>query len=93
MKKKVFKEYGISYPPIRGAYEVDHFIPIELGGSNDIKNLWPELAEPRPGFNEKDTVEEYLHNQVCSDVISLEKAQELIRQDWLVVYQQYQREH
>src|SRR5690348_4889144 len=38
-KKEVFKEYNTAYVP--GAYEVDHFISLELGGSNDVKNLWP----------------------------------------------------
>ena len=31
---------------------------LELGGSNDIKNLWPEAALPTPGFHEKDAVED-----------------------------------
>ncbi len=38
-KKQVYVEYGVSYPQPTGAYEVDHFIPLEIGGSNDIKNL------------------------------------------------------
>jgi hypothetical protein len=29
--------------------EVDHLIPLELGGSNDLKNLWPQPEEPHPG--------------------------------------------
>jgi 5-methylcytosine-specific restriction endonuclease McrA len=29
-----------NHPP--GAYEIDHLISISLGGSNDIKNLWPQ---------------------------------------------------
>ena len=40
-KKKVFKEYGIPYSQ-RSNYEVDHIISLELGGSNDISNLYPE---------------------------------------------------
>jgi hypothetical protein len=28
---------------------VNHLIPLEPGGSNDIKKLWPQLADPRPG--------------------------------------------
>ena len=35
-KKEVYAEYGVSYPQPLGAYEVDHFIPLEIGGSNDI---------------------------------------------------------
>src|SRR6266536_44605 len=36
---QVYAEYGVADVP--GLDEVDHFIPLELGGSNDIANLWP----------------------------------------------------
>jgi hypothetical protein len=86
--KKVFEEYNISYPQPSGSYEVDHFIPLELGGSNDISNLWPEPARPKPGFHEKDKVENYLHEQVCNYDMSLEEAQKQIATDWYAVYLQ-----
>lgn len=85
-KKQVYSEYGITYPEPRGSFEVDHFISLELGGSNDIQNLWPEPAEPRPGFHEKDAVENYLHSQVCSGAITLVEAQKEISTDWYAVY-------
>ena len=69
-----------------GQYEVDHLVSLELGGSNDISNLWPELASPKPGFHEKDKVENYLHSQVCSGAISLKEAQIEIATNWLGVY-------
>ena len=85
-KNDVYREYGItSHAP--GQYEVDHFISLELGGSNDIANLWPEPAEPRPGFHEKDKVENYLHSQVCNGKMSLQDAQHKIATNWLTVYQ------
>ena len=40
VNRQTFSEYGISYPQPRGAYEVDHLIPLELGGDNTISNLW-----------------------------------------------------
>jgi hypothetical protein len=85
LKDAVYSEYGIKrHSP--GEYEVDHLISLELGGSNDIANLWPEPAEPRPGFHEKDKVENYLHSQVCSGRIDLKKAQAVIANDWMSVY-------
>ena len=84
-KNQVYAEYGIA-SHVTGQYEVDHLISLELGGSNDISNLWPEAAEPKPGFHEKDTVENYLHRQVCSGAISLADAQREIATDWLSVY-------
>ena len=68
--------------------EYDHFLPLSIGGSNDIKNLWPEMQEPRPGFKEKDRVESYLHTQVCSGKMNLTDAQNMIRTDWVKVYNQ-----
>jgi hypothetical protein len=56
MKNQVYTDYAVASHP-RGAYEIDHFIPLELGGSNDIANLWPQPARPAPGFHEKDKVE------------------------------------
>ncbi len=85
IKHKVYKQYGITHH-YKGEYEVDHLISLELGGSNDIANLWPEPAEPRPGFHEKDKVENYLHNQVCSGRIPLAEAQKKIANDWLEVF-------
>lgn len=80
-----YAEYGIT-SHATGQYEVDHLISLELGGSNDIANLWPELADPTPGFHQKDKVENYLHKQVCDGVISLKAAQQEIATDWLAVY-------
>jgi hypothetical protein len=86
-KDQVYSEYGItSHAP--GQYEVDHLVSLELGGSNEIANLWPELASPKPGFHEKDKVENYLHDQVCSGAISLQQAQTEIATNWLSVYNQ-----
>ncbi len=86
-KDAVYAEYGIQ-SHTTGQYEVDHLVSLELGGSNDIANLWPEAASPKPGFHEKDQVENYLHNQVCSGAISLHNAQLEIVNNWLNVYSQ-----
>jgi hypothetical protein len=84
--KEAFTEYGYSYPQARGAFEVDHLIPLELGGDNDIANLWAQPASPTPGFHEKDHVEDFLHKQYCAGLISLEQAQRQIATDWLSVW-------
>jgi hypothetical protein len=84
-KDQVYAEYGI-VTRATGEYEVDHLVSLELGGSNDVANLWPEPANPRPGFHEKDQVENNLHDQVCSGAISLQQAQVQIATNWLDVY-------
>lgn len=86
-KKAVFAEYGI-VTHATGEYEVDHLISLELGGSNDIANLWPEAAAPVPGFHEKDRIENLLHDEVCSGRISLHDAQMEIANDWISIYNQ-----
>jgi hypothetical protein len=84
-KDQVYAEYGITHHSA-GQYEVDHLVSLELGGSNDIANLWPEAASPTPGFHQKDQVENYLHDQVCSGAMSLQDAQNKIATNWLAVY-------
>ena len=84
-KDQVYAEYGITHHSA-GQYEVDHLISLELGGSNDIANLWPEAASPTPGFHQKDRVENYLHDQVCSGAMSLKDAQNEIATKWLTAY-------
>jgi hypothetical protein len=82
----VYAEYGITERN-PGDFEVDHLVPLELGGSNDIANLWPEAAAPPPGFHQKDQVENYLHDQVCSGSMNLLDAQRAIATNWLDVFQ------
>ena len=86
-KRQVYAEYGTRNPG-RGGFEVDHLIGLELGGSNDIANLWPEAAEPRPGFHEKDRFEDYLHDRVCSGRMALTEAQREIAENWLWYWEQ-----
>jgi hypothetical protein len=84
-KNKVYKAYGIKRRR-PGQYEVDHLVSLQLGGSNDVSNLWPEAASPKPGFHEKDRVENYLHDQVCNGKMTLKTAQVAIATNWLQVY-------
>ena len=73
-KNKVYAEYGIRrHSP--GAYEVDHLISLELGGSKSIKNLWPEK---QPDARSKDKLENKLHAEVCAGTISLRTPQRRI---------------
>ena len=85
-KKKVYIAYGLAYPQPTGTYELDHLVPLELGGNNTTANLFPEAASPAPGFHEKDLVEDYLHDEVCGGDISLSAAQHQIADDWTAVY-------
>ena len=81
LKDQVYSEYGIASHK-SGEYEVDHIISLELGGDNDIANLWPEPASPTPGFHEKDKIENLLHDKVCHGEMTLQQAQYDIVHNW-----------
>ena len=83
---QVFAEYGIEYPVPFGSYEIDHLIPLSLGGSNEVANLWPKAAEPWPGFYEKNITGNYLLAEVCAGNIDLSIAQKRIASDWFLIY-------
>lgn len=85
VRKAVFKSYGISYDK-RGKYEVDHLISLELGGSNDISNLWPENNSIIDGSFTKDGFENYLHAQICKGAMTAEEAQFEISSNWVKYY-------
>lgn len=88
IKKKVFAEYNINSKS--GKFEIDHLISLEIGGSNDIKNLWPESYTTKP-FNAhiKDKLENKLHKMICNKTISKEEAQKEISEDWILTYCTY----
>ncbi len=86
-KKQVCAAYGVAPEHCNGKeYEIDHLISLELGGSNDVKNLWPEPYQPKPGAREKDRLENWLHKQVCDGTMSLSDAQQEIANDWYAAY-------
>ena len=77
-------KYSVSYPeygvPASARGELDHLIPLELGGSSAAANLWPEIG-PLP--NPKDSVENALNHAVCSGRLTLRAAQRAIAADWM----------
>lgn len=88
-RQQVFAEYGIDYS-LHSGYEVDHIISLELGGSNDISNLYPESYSIQYGARVKDKLENYLHDQVCSGKLPIATAQAEISSDWLKYYLAWQ---
>ena len=87
-KDQAYAEYGItSHAP--AAYEVDHLISLELGGSNSLKNLWPESYSGDWNAHIKDKLENELHKLVCNGSLDLQTAQHEIATNWIAAYQKY----
>jgi hypothetical protein len=62
-------------------YELDHYVPLEIGGHpTDPRNLWPE---PWPEARLKDKLEYALNRAVCGNRMTLPAAQHcLLDQLW-----------
>lgn len=88
-RRSVFQAFRIAYPPARGAYELDHLIPLELGGGNAATNLWPEPSRGVGSAGVKDQLENHLHALVCSGQLGLLQAQRAIAGDWYAAASQY----
>ena len=89
VKRQVYRSYGIArHRP--GDYEVDHLISLELGGSNSVRNLWPESYRTSPwNARVKDRLENELHRRVCAGSMPLDQAQRLISGNWVAAYRRY----
>jgi hypothetical protein len=65
-------------------------IPLELGGSNAVKNLWPQSFQTQPwNAHVKDQLENTLHRLVCAGKLDLNMAQRDIATDWIAAYRKY----
>lgn len=90
-RRAVFTAYGISYPPTPGTYELDHLIPLELGGGNTPSNLWPQHYHGAGSADVKDRLENHLHALVCSGQLGLPVAQRSIAGDWYAAAAKYNK--
>jgi hypothetical protein len=89
LRQQVFREYGIVNPRPED-YEVDYLIAPGLGGTEDIRNLWPEpSASSAWNAQKKDALEERLHELVCDGELDLHTAQKAIATDWITAYEKY----
>jgi hypothetical protein len=80
-KKIVYSMYGVLSHQT-GEWEMDHIIPLTLGGDNDIKNLYPQPLFPKPGFRQKDVCESCLNDKVCGGQMTLMDAQVIMARNW-----------
>lgn len=67
--------------------ELDHVVPLELGGADGMGNIWPQCGPDGTTlknryFKLKDRVENYLTDEVKSGRMPLDAAQRGIASDW-----------
>lgn len=74
--------YGMAYAK---TIELDHLVPLELGGASTATNLWPEPNRTgATGFNNpKDAIENALKSAVCNGRVSLAAAQNAMATNWV----------
>ncbi len=77
VKHAVYLRYFGRY---RRGYRIDHLIPRELGGADDVRNLWPQ---PRDQSFMKDRIENRAHGVVCKGHRDLRTVQRAMAKDWV----------
>jgi hypothetical protein len=85
-KYAVEVEYGMPARLYGRTIEIDHIVSLELGGSNDIANLYPEPGSGPASYHAKDRLENKLHDLVCSGAMTLRAAQLGIARNWQALY-------
>jgi hypothetical protein len=94
-RDEILMSYGLP-PGTHTDYEIDHLIPLCLGGSADPSNLWPQprrSIEPKWNAEAKDRLERLMCDMVCSGQLDLGTAQEAFAKDWIAAYQKYYEGH
>lgn len=89
VQQRALQEYGIA-PSQAREYQLDYLIPPALGGTNDIRNLWPEpYSQTVWNAHTKDALENRLRELVCQGQLDLPEAQREIAADWISAYKRY----
>lgn len=98
MKHTIFANYNYSgnddprcIPDANGRHcELDHLISRELGGADDVLNMWPQSYGGEWNATNKDRLENKLHKMVCvTHELTLEEAQDEIKTNWIESYKKH----
>ena len=90
-KHVAYHWYGIPAPHRNSGdnqvCELDHLVPLELGGADGLGNIWPQCGPDATAldmryFKIKDRVENYLADEVKAGRMPLDAAQRGIASDW-----------
>ena len=85
-KFAVEREYGMAESYYGYTIEIDHIVPLELGGSNAIANLVPEPGSGAANYHAKDALENRAKAEVCAGQLSLYAARMGLARNWVALY-------
>ena len=95
LRDEILTRYGL-LPGAHPDYEIDHLIPLCLGGSDDPSNLWAQprrSIEPKWNAEAKDRLERFICDMVCNRQLDLTNAQKAFVEDWIATYHKYYEAH
>ena len=78
---KIFAEYSIAKKK-RSDYAIDHLVPVDMGGTNALTNLWPIPLKGTATPQRKAVVDAAVRKSMCAGFISLAAAQGLFNISW-----------
>ncbi len=90
---RIRAEYGFPAGPDRD-FEIDHLIPLGIGGADDVRNLWPEprrSIESEWNAEAKDRLEWKLRDLICSGALDVREAQRAVAEDWTEAHGRFVR--
>lgn len=88
-KNKVYMNYGVNKELCVKGCKIDHLIPLSIGGSNDIENLWPHEYGADWTVFAKTRLEVRLRKEVCGGKMPIVEAQQCIQKDWTQCYTRF----
>ena len=80
-KRTAYRNYGVKQNP---SCELDHLVPLEMGGADSLDNIWPQCGQAPNGKNYKeikDVVEDYMAIKILQGM-NIESARKGIASDW-----------
>lgn len=93
IKRRFMREKGLDFDTDKGSLELDHIIPLALGGHpRNLQSLMLQPWEGHEGAKRKDRLEVKLQCLVCSGAVPLDVAQDAIWSDWKLAYATYGRQ-
>jgi hypothetical protein len=88
LKQEVYAAYHVDREG--RSFEIDHRVPLCLGGADVRENLWPQEGWQHPTFHDKDRLETAVCRVVCDDhSMTLEQGQAIFLGDWIAGFRQF----